>query len=159
MPAIAYQAILTSMSVLPFTNRIIGKLLIVMAVYSMAPAVPVYAEEEVATDIRYHYVQPGQTLDNIVHQLYPQRQHDWEKLKQQIIDDNPEAFLDGDETQLHAGTRLALPKRMVIKPRPIAQDTSPAVYGSAEQEAVVDEGEAVSPWWWALLAIAIVLVI
>jgi hypothetical protein len=147
------------MPVLPFTNRIIGKLLIVMVVYIMVPAVPVYAEEEVATDIRYHDVQPGQTLDDIVRQLYPGRQHEWEKLKQQIIDDNTEAFIDGDESELKAGTRLELPRRMVVKPRPIAQDNKADVYGSVEQEAVVDEGETVSPWWWALLAIAIVLVI
>jgi Tfp pilus assembly protein FimV len=146
------------MPVLPVTNRIIIKLLIVLAVYSMAPAVPVHAEE-VAADMRYHYVQPGQNLDSIVRQLYPQRQHEWEKLKQQIIHDNPAAFIDGDETQLQAGTRLTLPKRMVVKPRPVAQDTRPTVYGPAEEAAAVDEDKTVSPWWWALLALAIVLVI
>jgi hypothetical protein len=147
------------MSVLPFTNRIIGKLLIVMAVYSLVSAVPVAAEEEVTSGMSYHDVQPGQTLDDIVRQLYPERQHQWETLKQQIIDDNPEAFIDGDESKLKAGSRLELPRRMVIKPRPIAQDTGPGAYKTAEQVAVVDEDKTVSPWWWALLALAIVLVI
>jgi hypothetical protein len=147
------------MPVLPFTNRIIGKLLIVMVVYIMVPAVPVYAEEAVATDIRYHDVQPGQTLDDIVRQLYPGRQHEWEKLKQQIIHDNTAAFTDGDETTLQAGTRLELPRRMVVKPRPIAQDSRPGVNGPAEEVAVIEEDKTVSPWWWVLLTLALVLVL
>ncbi|MGD2054083.1 MAG: hypothetical protein PVG45_08240 [Gammaproteobacteria bacterium] len=147
------------MPVLSLLNRIIIKLLIAVAVYALHLAVPVYAEQEDSVDTGYHYVLPGQTLDNIVRQLYPQRQHDWEKLKQQIIHDNPEAFIDGDETKLIDGVRLELPRRMVVKPRPIAQDTRAGVYGSAEQAAAVDEDNTVSPWWWALLALAIVLVI
>jgi hypothetical protein len=108
----------------PFFHRIVVKLLIVLAVYALVPAVPASAKEEIPADVRYLYVQPGQTLHNIVRRLYPERQKDWEKLKQQIIRQNPEAFINGDETKLKAGARLELPRRMVVKPRPVAMQPS-----------------------------------
>jgi hypothetical protein len=108
----------------PLIYRTVLKLLIVLAVFSIDPGVPAFASEEIPADIRYLYVQPGQTLHNIVRRLYPQRPQDWEKLKQQIINDNPEAFIDGDESKLKAGSRLELPRRMVVKPRPIAMKPS-----------------------------------
>ena len=100
-------------------HRAILKLLIVLAVLSFNAAAPAIAEDEIQADIRFLYVQPGQTLHNIVSRLYPQRQKDWPKLKQQIVRENPHAFVNGDETRLKAGVRLELPKRMVVKPRPI----------------------------------------
>ena len=108
----------------PLLYRTIIKLLIVLAVFSIDPGQPLLAKDEIQADIRFLYVQPGQTLHNIVRRLYPQRSKEWEKLRQQIVRENPHAFVDGDETRLKAGVRLELPKRMVVKPRPIAMKPS-----------------------------------
>jgi len=124
--------------VFPFTNKFLIKLLFVSAVYLLAPVVPAFAETEINADIRYLYVQPGQTLHNIVRRIYPERQQDWEKLKQQIIRENPEAFIDGDESRLKAGSRLELPRRMVVKPRPIA--LKPSQVG----EVVIARGQTIA---------------
>ncbi|MGB5277819.1 MAG: FecR domain-containing protein [Gammaproteobacteria bacterium] len=102
----------------------IFKLLVFLAVFAIGQAPCVAAEEVIQADTRYLYVQPGQTLHNIVRRLYPQRQKDWVKLEQQIVRDNPEAFVDGDKTKMKAGARLELPRRMVVKPRPIARKPS-----------------------------------
>jgi hypothetical protein len=110
--------------VLPLINRIIIKLLIASAVFLLSPGFSAYATEDIPADVRYLYVQPGQTLHNIVRRLYPERQKEWEKLKQQIIRENPEAFIDGDEAKLKAGSRLELPRRMVVKPRPVVMKPS-----------------------------------
>ncbi len=104
----------------PFVYRTVLKLLIVLAVFSFGPATTVVAKDEIKADIRFLYVQPGQTLHNIVRRLYPERSKDWEKLEQQIVRENPHAFIGGDATKLKAGVRLDLPRRMVVKPRPIA---------------------------------------
>ncbi len=77
------------------------------------------AKDEIEADLRFLYVQPGQTLHNIVRRLYPERPREWLKLEQQIVRENPEAFVNGDPTRLKAGARLDLPKRMVVKPRPV----------------------------------------
>jgi hypothetical protein len=114
------------------------KLLVLLAVFAIGPAPCVAAEEVIQADARYLYVQPGQTLHNIVRRLYPQRQKEWEKLEQQIVRENPEAFIDGDKTKMKAGVRLELPKRMVVKPRPIAR--KPSQVG----EVIVARGETLA---------------
>ena len=80
-----------------------------MAVFTLDAAAPVLAKDEIDADIRFLYVQPGQTLHNIVRRLYPERPRDWEKLEQQIVRENPHAFVDGDKTRMKAGVRLELP--------------------------------------------------
>jgi hypothetical protein len=122
----------------PFLYRTVLKLLIVLAVFSFAPATAVFAKEEIKADIRFLYVQPGQTLHNIVRRLYPERQKDWDKLEQQIVRENPQAFVGGDKTKLKAGERLDLPKRMVVKPRPIA--IKPSQVG----EVILSRGETIA---------------
>lgn len=107
-------------SAFPFVYRTVLQLLIVLAVFSFGPATTVVAKEEIQADIRFLYVQPGQTLHNIVRRLYPERPKEWEKLEQQIVRENPHAFIGGDATKLKADVRLDLPRRMVVKPRPIA---------------------------------------
>jgi hypothetical protein len=100
-------------------------LLVFLAVFfAFGPADAEAADETIRADARYLYVQPGQTLHNIVRRLYPQRQSEWSQLEQQIVRDNPDAFIDGDKTKMKAGVRLELPKRMVVKPRPIARKPS-----------------------------------
>ena len=91
-----------------------------LPLFAAFPCTPVFAQDQINAEIRYLYVQPGQTLHNIVRRLYPERIHEWPQLKQQIVRENPHAFIDGDETRMKAGVRLDLPKRMVLKPRPIA---------------------------------------
>ena len=104
---------------LPFVYRTILQLLILVAAFSFDAGTSAVAKEEIKADIRFLYVQPGQTLHNIVRRLYPERPQQWEKLEQQIVRENPHAFTNGDKTRMKAGVRLELPKRMVIKPRPI----------------------------------------
>ena len=105
---------------LPILSRIIPKLLIILAVFAINPGAPAVAKDEIEAELRFLYVQPGQTLHNIVRRLYPERPGEWEKLKRQIVRDNPQAFINGDESRLVAGGRLDLPRRMVVKPRPVA---------------------------------------
>jgi len=107
-----------------FVYRTVLTLLMVLAVFSIDTGSPAFAQEVIQADSRYLHVQPGQTLHNIVRRLYPQRQQEWAKLEQQIVRDNPHAFVDGDKTKMKAGVRLELPKRMVVKPRPIARKPS-----------------------------------
>jgi len=106
----------------PLLYRNLFKLLILLAVVAFDAGPAAYAKDEIDAEIRFLYVQPGQTLHNIVRRLYPDRPNDWEKLKKQIIRDNPNAFINGDESRLIAGERLELPRRMVVKPRPVAQN-------------------------------------
>ena len=101
--------------------RILVQLLIILAVFSLDAAAPVLARDEIDADIRYLHVQPGQTLHNIVRRLYSERPRDWEKLEQQIVRENPHAFVNGDKTRMKAGVRLVLPNRLVVKPMPVAR--------------------------------------
>ena len=78
--------------------------------------IPAYAGEKYNAEVRYLYVQPGQTLHNIVRRLYPERKKDWPELRAEIVRSNPYAFLNGDETRMKAGVKLQLPKRMVVRP-------------------------------------------
>ena len=103
----------------PFVHRFL-KLLILLAVFSMDAGTSAIAKDQIQADLRFLYVQPGQTLHNIVRRLYPERPRGWAKLEQQIVRENPDAFVNADPTRLKAGARLNLPRRMVVKPRPIA---------------------------------------
>jgi len=99
----------------------------------------VKAENEINTDIRYLYVQPGQTLHNIVKRLYPERKADWDKLRRQIVRENPHAFVDGDETKMKAGVRLELPRRYVTRPMPMLHPQQKMV-----GKVVIAEGQAIA---------------
>ena len=93
------------------------KLLIFIFIFGLGPSVSV-ATEAYNADIRYLYVQKGQTLHNIVSRLYPERVKEWPKLKQDIVKLNPHAFIDNDPTRMKAGVRLELPKRVVVRSTP-----------------------------------------
>jgi len=62
-------------------------------------------------DVRYLYVQPGQTLHNIVKRLYANRKSEWPRITQDIVRMNPHAFTNNDATKMKAGVRLELPQR------------------------------------------------
>jgi len=121
---------------LPSVYKTILKLLIFLAVFSIDAGTPALAKEEIQADIRFLYVQPGQTLHNIVRRLYSERPKDWEKLEQQIVRENPNAFIGGDKTKMKAGVRLDLPRRMVVKPRPIASKVGEVILARGEAIAV-----------------------
>lgn len=70
--------------------------------------------ENIEAEVRYLYVQPGQTLHNIVSKLYPSRKTEWPRIRQDIIRINPHAFVDGKESQMKAGVRLKLPEARVV---------------------------------------------
>lgn len=65
--------------------------------------------------VRYLYVQPGQTLHNIVVRIYAHRKSEWPKLSNDIVRMNPHAFVNNDATQMKAGVRLELPQREKAK--------------------------------------------
>lgn len=75
----------------------------------------VAAEEAFEAEVRYLYVQPGQTLHNIVSKLYPARKNEWPRLRQDIIRINSHAFVDGKESRMKAGIRLKLPEARIAK--------------------------------------------
>lgn len=79
-------------------------------------AVQVHAADEIDVDIRFLYVQPGQTLHNIVAKLYPQRRTEWARIKSDIIRLNPHAFVGGRATAMKSEVRLELPHRVVVRP-------------------------------------------
>jgi len=58
--------------------------------FSLAPA---HAKEEYNADIRFLHVQKGQTLNNIIRRLYPERKSEWPKLSSDIVRLNPHAFV------------------------------------------------------------------
>ena len=91
------------------------KYLLITVFMLIAQVGSVIAADKIQADVRYLYVQPGQTLHNIVSKLYPERKKDWPLLRREIVRINPESFVDGKEHQMKAGVRLELPKRKVSK--------------------------------------------
>ncbi len=91
----------------------IAKLLIFIFIMSLSSAA-VSAEEDFNADIRFLYVQKGQTLHNIVKRLYPDRVKEWPKLTKDIVRLNPHAFINSDPTKMKAGVRLTLPQKVVL---------------------------------------------
>ena len=91
------------------------KYLIVATLLLLGCAGGVMAEDNIQADVRYLYVQPGQTLHNIVSKLYPGRKKDWPRLRRDIVRLNPDSFVDGKESQMKAGVRLELPRLHVAK--------------------------------------------
>ena len=94
------------------------KLLIFLFVLGFHPSVT-FAKEAYNTDIRYLHVQKGQTLHNIVKQLYPDRVKQWPKITNDIVRQNPHAFINNDPTQMKAGVRLTLPQKVVVRSEPV----------------------------------------
>ena len=91
----------------------VTKLLIYLFILSLTP-VAVTAKEEYGTDVRYLHVQKGQTLHNIIRQLYPDRADEWPKLTKDIVRLNTHAFINSDPTKMKAGVRLKLPQKVVL---------------------------------------------
>ena len=56
---------------LPSPYRLLIKLLILLAVLSFDAGTSAIAKDEIEADLRFLYVQPGQTLHSIVRRLYP----------------------------------------------------------------------------------------
>jgi len=83
--------------------------------FSLAPA---HAKEEYNADIRFLHVQKGQTLNNIIRRLYPERKSEWPKLSSDIVRLNPHAFVDSDPQKMKAGVRLKLPQKIVVRAIP-----------------------------------------
>jgi len=94
------------------------KLLIFLFIFGLNPTVSI-AKEAYNADIRYLYVQRGQTLHNIIRRLYPERKKEWPQLTRDIVRINPHAFVDNDPTKLKAEVRLKLPKKVVVRSPPV----------------------------------------
>lgn len=97
---------------------LLAKLLIVLFVIGFHPATSL-AKEAYDAEIRFLHVQKGQTLHNIVKRLYPDRVKEWPKITNDIVRQNPHAFVNNDPTKMKAGVRLELPKKMVLRSTPI----------------------------------------
>lgn len=82
------------------------------------------AAEKFNTENRYLYIQPGQSVFNIVKVLYPAQSKRWPAIIKQLVRLNPHAFIGADATKIKAGQRLQLPhlsmfkktKRAIYKP-------------------------------------------
>lgn len=61
------------------------------------------------TDKRYLYVQPGQSIFNIVQVLYSDQQRYWPEIIRKIVRTNPHAFVGADATKILPGERIELP--------------------------------------------------
>ena len=94
------------------------KLLIFLFILGLNPSVS-FAKEEYNADIRYLHVQKGQTLHNIVKQLYPDRVKQWPKITNDIVRQNPHAFINNDATRMKADVRLTLPQKVVVRSEPV----------------------------------------
>ena len=93
------------------------KLLIFLFILGLNPSVS-FAKEAYNTDIRYLHVQKGQTLHNIVKQLYPNREKQWPKITNDMVRQNPHAFINNDPTRMKADVRLTLPQKVVVRSEP-----------------------------------------
>ena len=91
---------------------------VLLAAFLSVMSVEVFAADEVRdvdeVDVRFLYVQPGQTLHNIVKRLYLPRKSEWPKITNDIVRMNPHAFVGGDPTRMKAGVRLELPQRQEV---------------------------------------------
>ena len=93
------------------------KLLIFLFILGLSPSVS-FAKEVYNTNVRYLHVQKGQTLHNIVKQLYPNREKQWPKITNDIVRQNPHAFINNDPTRMKADVRLTLPQKVVVRSEP-----------------------------------------
>jgi Tfp pilus assembly protein FimV len=57
----------------------------------------------------YYDVYPGDTLGEIATELLPDTPNLRQRLRREIIELNPDAFIDGDPSRLRANARLWLP--------------------------------------------------
>ena len=91
---------------------------VLLAVFISVMSLEAFAADVVSdvdeVDVRFLYVQPGQTLHNIVKRLYLQRKSEWPKITNDIVRMNPHAFVGGDATKMKAGVRLELPQRQKV---------------------------------------------
>ena len=81
-------------------------LLMLLALYtglSMAESNPFKVEK------RFLYVQPEQTIFSIIKVLYPTQKKRWPAIAQEILKTNPDAFYNGNLSQIRIGARIELP--------------------------------------------------
>ncbi len=95
-------------------SKLFLKLILLFTIFCSFPMSGI-AKEKYNTEIRYLYVQPGQTLHNIVRRLYPRQRKEWPKLRAEIVQINPHAFIHADPTKMKAGVKLRLPEHRLIR--------------------------------------------
>jgi len=84
------------------------KLIVFLFAFGLGSA-GITAADDYSAGIRYLHVQKGQTLHNIVKRLYPTRHGEWPKITKEIVQLNPQAFIDEDPTRMKADVQLTLP--------------------------------------------------
>ena len=84
---------------------------------SMVISAATMAETKFNTSKRYLYIQPGQSIFNIVQVLYPDQQKYWPEIIRKIVRKNPHAFVGADATRILSGERIEIPAfSSTIKP-------------------------------------------
>lgn len=96
------------------------------------------------TEKRYLYVQPGQSIFNIVQVLYADQQKYWPEIIRKIVRTNPHAFVGADATRILAGERIELPAyTSSIRPTPPPSSKAVVYKGpSAVGQVIKSRGRA-----------------
>ena len=115
-------------------------LLILLFIVGLSPA-PSFAVESYNAEVRFLYVQKGQTLHNIITRLYPHQPKKWAQLKRDIVRLNPHGFINNDATKMKAGVRLTLPKKVLV-PKPVKLKKVGVVIESSGNVVAVDKRKA-----------------
>ena len=68
-----------------------------------------HSESRFNTQKRYLYIQQGQSIYQIVSVLYPGMQKQWANIINQVVKDNPHAFVNKNAAQIKVGARVSLP--------------------------------------------------
>jgi len=80
---------------------------------------------ELAFDGRYLFVNPSQSLAELVPRIYPEQAGRWEAIIDAIVERNTEAVSTGDTSQMIArGTRLLIPNVVETTPEQVARRES-----------------------------------
>lgn len=119
------------------------KLLIILVILGFSSVVTA-AGEDYSADIRYLHVQKGQTLHNIIKRLYPDRVKQWPKLTDDIVRQNPHAFVNNDPTRMKAGVRLKLPQRAVVRSTPVKVKKKVGLVAESEGSVIAVSARKVS---------------
>jgi len=88
-----------------------------------------YSETKFNTQKRYLYIQEGQSIYSIVGVLYPGMRKYWVNIINQVVADNPHAFIGRNAAKIKVGERIVLPV-VNFKPRrsrPVQKKAPPVI--------------------------------
>jgi len=109
------------------TYRLNHFIIITLFLLTMFFSFSVMADGKFNVQKRYLYIQPGQTVFNIVQVLYPDQQKYWPEIIRKIVRINPHAFAGADATKILSGERIELPA-YTSNIKPVVTTTKAVVY-------------------------------